>query len=169
MVGFLRAHAVGVAVLVGTTTALACGACSSTGSTGSISDRTIPSAGPTDTGAAPTRTLAPGGSAHANTGSVAGSGGAATIDDLSVSTKISCTRGTSVSITVAYGTTGAVTVVFVLDGATVKGKPPLDGPFDVMVPCDGAAHTLVLTALDDHGQATVASKAILTDVPPTGD
>jgi hypothetical protein len=141
------------------------GACSS-GSSGNISDRTVPPATTAGTDVGPTRTIPPAGTGPQST--VGGPGGAR-IDDLAVANRLTCDLGSHVSITATYRTSGTVEVAFVLDGSPVPGAPPTSGTFDLDVPCDGTAHTLVLTAVDDRGRTTVASKAILTGVDPAGD
>jgi len=123
---------------------------------------------------APTRTVPPAGTGpHSTVGTTkpgAGAGrGTAAINDFTIPNKVSCELGGTVSLTAIYDTDGASAVVFVLDGDTVKGSPRTSGSFDLDIPCDGDAHTLVLTALDDDGGTTVASKAILTNVAPVGD
>jgi hypothetical protein len=159
---FVRAAAaLGTAMVL----AISAPSCSSD-STGSISDRTVPPVSLSGTDVEPTRTVPPLGTGPQST---VGRAGSAAITDFSISNKISCALGSIVSVTASYRTDGAAHVVFVLDGAEVHGSPPPSGSFDVDVPCDGNAHTLVLTAVDAAGRTTVMSKAILTNVPPTGD
>jgi hypothetical protein len=148
-----------------TVAAIIGGGCSS-GSSGNLTDRTVPPATSAGTEVAPTRTIPPTGTGPQST--VGGPGGA-TIEDLSVANRITCELGADVSITASYRTSGSAEVAFVLDGKTVPGAPPPSGTFDLDVPCDGSAHTLVLTAVDQRGRTTVASKAILTGVDPVGD
>lgn len=54
-------------------------------------------------------------------------------------------------------------------GTAVRRDAPTSGTFAVPLPCDGTAHTVVLTAVDAQGRTTLESRAILTETKPVGD
>ena len=148
--------------------------------------------------AQPTRTLAPNAAGHAGsttgsnpTGSTPGTAGgpraapAATVDSFTMPARITCHGTVDVEVEAAYRTTGASAVVFLVDGRPVgagalppgstppgtsgRADAPTSGTYPVPMPCDGDAHTVVLTAVDGQGRTTVESRAILTDTKPAGD
>ena len=120
----------------------------------------------------------------------------AVIESLTMPPRITCHGSVDVEVLATYATTGASAVIFLVDGhpagsanalspagttktsgpATSKSPvssphadAPTSGTFAVALPCDGDAHTVVLTAVDAQGRTTVTSRAILTDTKPTGD
>jgi hypothetical protein len=158
---FVAVLAVGIALLCATT------ACSDDDTEPSISDRTVPPvSGTIDPGVGPTRTLPPTGTGPRST---VGNNSQASIDRFDVPANLSCDLDTTVSVTARYRTSRTAHVVFLVDGQQSPGTPPDSGEFVLPVPCDGNAHTVVLTAIDDQGRAAVSSKAILTNVAPKGD
>lgn len=84
-------------------------------------------------------------------------------------TDLSCIGATDVELRVTFTTTDAVAVAFLVDQEQVPGTPPTSGTFDVPLPCDGNAHTVVLAALDHDGRATYQSRAVLTTTEARGD
>ena len=56
-------------------------------------------------------------------------------------------------------------VAFLVDGLQVAGSPPKSGSFELPLRCDGSAHTVILSVVDDQGLFAVKSKAILTTMP----
>jgi hypothetical protein len=150
---------------VGAVSALAAACSSSTQP--SISEQTIPNVSTTaDPGANPTRTLAPNATGPHSTVSIASR---ATVDSFQMPAKLSCDIGQDLTVTATYATSRATQVVFVVDEQQVPGSPPTSGTFDVPLHCDGSAHTVVISAIDDAGRAATSAKAILTGAPPNGD
>jgi hypothetical protein len=70
-------------------------------------------------------------------------------------------EGAKVSVPVTYTVTGAMTVTFTVDTQQVVGQPPLSGSYEVSVPCDGNAHTIVLFAVATDTSTTTQSKATM--------
>jgi hypothetical protein len=159
------ARALLLAAGVGAGLALAPACSSSTAP--SISEQTIPNAPTTiDAGAAPTRTLAPNATGPHSTVSIASR---ATVDSFQLPAKLTCDVGQDLTVTATYTTSRATEVVFVVDETQVPGNPPTSGSFDVPLHCDGNAHTVVISAIDDAGHAATSAKAILTGTPAKGD
>lgn len=88
--------------------------------------------------------------------------GEAVIVSFEVPSRVDCENGQRLAVPVRYETTGAATVVFVVDREQAPGQPELSGEYAVGLTCDGTIHTVVLTAIDAAGRSTVASKAVLT-------
>jgi hypothetical protein len=78
--------------------------------------------------------------------------------------RVECEPGARLAVPVTYETTGATTVSFVVDGEQVSGRPDPSGTYAIALECDGAAHTVVLTAIDPAGEAAVASRAVMAGV-----
>jgi hypothetical protein len=70
--------------------------------------------------------------------------------------------GATVAVPVSYAVTGAMTVTFTVDMQQVVGQPPHSGTYDVPVPCDGNAHTIVLFAVATDTSTTTQSKVVMT-------
>jgi len=81
---------------------------------------------------------------------------------------IACNGLVNVKVTTTYSTTDATSVAFLVDNQQVPGSPPTSGSFELPMRCDGSAHTIVLSAIDDQGRSAVQSKAILTDDRESG-
>jgi hypothetical protein len=75
-----------------------------------------------------------------------------------------CTAGpgATVPVPVSYAVTGAMTVTFTVDMQQVVGQPPHSGTYEVPVPCDGNAHTIVLFAVATDTSTTTQSKVVMT-------
>lgn len=95
--------------------------------------------------------------------------GEATITRFEMPASVTCHGSVDISIIAKYATTGATSVAFLNDGTQVRGTAPTSGTFDIPLRCDGTAHTIVLSAVDDQGRTTVQSKAVLTSTEPAGD
>jgi hypothetical protein len=67
-----------------------------------------------------------------------------------------------VPVPVSYAVTGAMTVTFTVDMQQVVGQPPHSGTYEVPVPCDGNAHTIVLFAVATDTSTTTQSKVVMT-------
>ena len=89
----------------------------------------------------------------------------ATITAFEVASSVDCIALVDVSVTATYATNGARAVAFLVDGLQVAGSPPKSGSFDLPLRCDGSAHTVILSVVDDQGLFAVKSKAILTTMP----
>jgi hypothetical protein len=78
--------------------------------------------------------------------------------------RVPCIDGTATAIA-SYETTGAETVAFLVDQASVAGgpNPPVSGRHVLDLTC-GATHTVVLVAVGGGGQV-LASRAVTADVP----
>jgi hypothetical protein len=70
--------------------------------------------------------------------------------------------GATVTVPVSYAVTGAMTVTFTVDMHQVVGQPPHSGTYEVPVPCDGNAHTIVLFAVATDTSMTTQSKVVMT-------
>lgn len=133
--------------------------------------------GGTSTGNTPSGTISPPDPAtSAVPGSTPGSAprtapvrSSATIDAFDLPSSITCVGAADVEVGATYRTSGATVVAFVVDGSQAAGRPPLSGSFPVPLRCDGNAHTVVLSAVDDQGRAAVSSKVVLTGTDPAGD
>jgi hypothetical protein len=90
--------------------------------------------------------------------------GAATISRFDVPSSVRCRAGASTSVRADYATDAAL-VRFTIDNVEVAvgGSSPTTGSFDVPLPCTGSIHTIVLSAFDANGHATVQSRAVLAD------
>ena len=156
-----------VTIALGVALTLAAVGCADDETQPSISSRTVPPvSGTIDPGVNPTRTLPPAGTGPRST---VGNNSQATIDSFEVAANLTCDLDTTVSVSANYRTSQAAHVEFLVDGQQAPGTPPENGTFAFPVLCDGNAHTVVLTAVDDQGRAVVSSKAILTNVAPKGD
>ncbi len=78
--------------------------------------------------------------------------------------RVPCVDGTATAIA-DYTTTGAETVAFLVDQASVAGgpNPPVSGRHVLDLTC-GATHTVVLIAVGGGGQV-LASRAVTADAP----
>jgi len=131
----------------------------------------------TSTGNTPSGTISPPDPATSSVpGSTPGSAprtapvrSSATIDAFDLPSSITCAGTADVEVGATYRTSGATVVAFLVDGTQAAGRPPLSGSFAVPLHCDGTAHTVVLSAIDDQGRAAVASKVVLTGTDPAGD
>lgn len=85
-----------------------------------------------------------------------------TITGFTAPPNVVCASGGTATVPVSYQTSGAVTVTFTVGVDQVKGYPPLSGSYDVPVPCDGNAHTIVLFAVAADMSTNTDSKAVLT-------
>jgi hypothetical protein len=149
-------------------------ACSDDPSETSTSDPTInPADSPTDTVVppAPHATSPSAGTDESapTTGAPTGDGPAEPSGDLAIvrfdmPSEVPCTGGTATA-TADYETTGADTVAFLVDQASVAGGPvpPLSGTHQLDLSC-GATHIVVLVAVGGGAQV-LASNAVTAAAP----
>ncbi len=134
-------------------------ACSSTGDPDDVPlSGTLPAEATTTTTATATTAGGTGGDAGGDTPEVV---------DLQVPTEVPCT-GDTARVTLTFETADADQVAFLVDQRPVQGgpNPPVSGSYEVGVPCDGNAHTILMAAVGPGGQA-LASRAFRT-VPSPG-
>jgi hypothetical protein len=74
---------------------------------------------------------------------------------------VTCAAGAQTRVPVQFRTEKAMTVAFLVDMRQVEGLPPLSGGFDVPVPCDGAAHTIILVAVGPDMSTGTKSVAVV--------
>lgn len=150
-----------LAVLAATVLTLGCSASDEEGGLPVSGTRpveaTAPSASPAPTAPSATPTTATGDAV----------GDQPEIVDLQVPTEVPCS-GADVEVTLTYRTVDADQVAFLVDQQSVRGgpDPAVSGTYAVRVPCDDAAHTVLMAAVGPGGQA-VASRALRT-VPASG-
>jgi hypothetical protein len=76
-------------------------------------------------------------------------------------TEVPC-AGPEASVSTTYETVNATAIGFAVDGVSADGSgPPLSGSYQLRVPCDGNAHTLLLVAVGVADQA-VSTQAVRT-------
>jgi hypothetical protein len=84
------------------------------------------------------------------------------IESFEVPGSVSCTAGDTAKVPVTYKTQGSMTVTFLVDMTQVEGQPPLSGSYDIPVPCDGTAHTIVIFAVANDTSTSTRSRAVMT-------
>jgi hypothetical protein len=123
--------------------------------------QTVP-LGPAPTGSGPAAP-GPGTAATAPGSALPGAGsGTATIDAFDLPSDVPCTPPSDAEVTVHFATTGAKAVRVLVDGTAAPATGDLSGTATLRIPCDDAAHTVVLVAVDPSGGTSVKSKVVLT-------
>jgi hypothetical protein len=165
-----------VLAVVAVLSVAALGACSSDGTSDRSTDSQVSIDPPTT---APIESIVPPTSATDGSTSETGEPGETSDDDDQTSSttagnleivrfelpaQVPCIDGTATAIA-DYTTTGAETVAFLVDQASVAGgpNPPVSGRHVLDLTC-GATHTVVLIAVGGGGQV-LASRAVTADVP----
>jgi hypothetical protein len=70
-----------------------------------------------------------------------------------------CSSPQLATATARYELAGADRVVFLVDGRQVEGQPPApSGTFDLPLPCDGAPHIVLITAVSPDDQTTLDNR-----------
>lgn len=88
--------------------------------------------------------------------------GSATIrvDAFAVDAPTTC-EPPSYDVTMTWDAPGAVGATVLVDGVQVAATVPVDGPFVVPLPCDGAGHALALVLVDAGGSSVIRTRAVL--------
>lgn len=63
--------------------------------------------------------------------------------------------------TVEWLARGATSATILVDSAQVAAPVPVDGPFDLVLACDGTAHTVVLVLVGADGSSALQTRAVL--------
>lgn len=85
------------------------------------------------------------------------------IDAASAPSRVGCTAGADAVVPVTWSAPAATVVRFVVDGQPVAGDRPPSGQAEVAVPCDGAVHVVLVVAVGDQPEPSLASLAVLTE------
>ena len=78
---------------------------------------------------------------------------------------ISCT-GAQASVPMSWATRNAQEVKFQVDNSLLSAGYPTSGVGDIVVPCDGREHSVVLQATGAGGQAAIARHVNTSNTPP---
>jgi hypothetical protein len=88
--------------------------------------------------------------------------GAPPIASFTAPPSVSCAGAAQARVPVRFQTDKTMTVAFLVDNRQVEGIPPLSGGFDIPVPCDGSAHTIILVAVGPDMSTSTKSVAVAT-------
>lgn len=91
--------------------------------------------------------------------------GVGAVTSFTVTPPASCRAGEPTTATATYTTTDAAKVAFLVDQNPAPGETPVSGTLGVPVPCDGAVHTVVLTAAAADGRSSLQSRAVAMPEP----
>jgi hypothetical protein len=69
--------------------------------------------------------------------------------------------GPTYDATVEWTARGATAATIVVDGTQVADQVPVTGSFDLTLPCDGVAHTVLLVLADGVGDPVTLTQAVL--------
>lgn len=84
------------------------------------------------------------------------------IDRFEASASVGCEAGSDAAVEVSWSAPSASVVRFIVDGFGVGDDQPAVGATEIEVPCDGAIHVVLLTAVGADGFTSVRSEAVLT-------
>jgi hypothetical protein len=111
-----------------------------------------------------TSTTAPGPSsveAHGGSAPATAEGSAAiAVDAFAVEAPTTCDPP-SYEATITWDAAGAVGATVLVDGVQVAASVPVDGPFVVPLPCDGAGHAVALVLVGADGSSVIRTRAVL--------
>jgi hypothetical protein len=87
-------------------------------------------------------------------------GGTPSFEAFTVRAPLTCEPPTYPA-TVEWRARGATNATILVDGAQVAGPVPANGPFDLVLACDGTAHTVVLVLVGADGSSVLQTRAVL--------
>ena len=84
------------------------------------------------------------------------------LDDVVAPAEVACRDGGDAAVPLQWSAPTARVVRVVVDGEPVAGDLPAVGATEVAVPCDGGIHVLLVAAVGDEPEPSVASVAVRT-------
>jgi hypothetical protein len=89
--------------------------------------------------------------------------GAVSLDESAfvVAAPLSC-RGETVVVPVRWSARNVARAVLLVDNVQVPGEVPPEGPFELELPCDGQAHTVVLVVVGADGSTVLSTRAVVS-------